>query len=514
VILTQARTWSGGGEVGARLKGWDTAQQTILRCLELNPRTRLTTFSVENRHVFPKELAHLHYQGPSDPQLALLYSQAGLYLLTSQHEGFGLTAAEAMACGCPVVATLAQGNEEFCIDGVTALTAPAGDVEQLARKCVQLQSDPQLARQLGENGRSYILRYTWGRVIDRLEREFLERGGPEIIMERPAHAISSDQAGAERVEIDDEEFRSEFHEKNTLRRSDEYPDLHLDEEPAADCTVVIPTIGDIELVSECISSCRRFVPEKSAVQFIVVDDGTRDRTAVRELRRAAVELDFLLLSNHQNLGFSASVNYGLRQARGRYVVLCNSDIVFFQPWLEALEQAFTADPNLGVLGCRLLYPDGTIQHAGVDKVPGQLRFHHTHAKQPGNLPSANQSRYVWCVTGALFAIRRQTLQKLGGLSTAYATAFEDLDYCLHAWMHGERVGYCAEVTANHLEGATRGATEAAKSTNLLWAERERAGGEYFEKKWKFLRHVENFQSLLSFGDRQPRKLSRQPVVSK
>jgi len=74
------------------------------------------------------------------------------------------------------------------------------------------------------------------------------------------------------------------------------------------------------------------------VQFVVVDDGTRDPEILQELRRASEELDFELRCNHQNLGFSASVNHGMRRARGRYVVLCNSDIAFFQPWLEAVER--------------------------------------------------------------------------------------------------------------------------------------------------------------------------------
>src|SRR5581483_6061871 len=87
-ILMQARTWSGGGKAGARLKGWDTAKDTIIRCHELNPRTTLTTFSIEPKHSFPKGLNHVHYRGPSDQQLSILYSQAGLYLLTSTHEGF------------------------------------------------------------------------------------------------------------------------------------------------------------------------------------------------------------------------------------------------------------------------------------------------------------------------------------------------------------------------------------------------------------------------------------------
>jgi GT2 family glycosyltransferase len=93
------------------------------------------------------------------------------------------------------------------------------------------------------------------------------------------------------------------------------------------------------------------------------------------------------------------------------------------------------------------------------------------------------------------------VERLGGLSTAYATAYEDLDYCLYAWANGLCVVYCAGVSAYHLEGGTRGATLEEKKTRPLWAERERAGCAYFEKKWAFLRHVEDFQALLALMNR-------------
>jgi GT2 family glycosyltransferase len=469
-ILTQARTWSGGGAAGARLKGWETARNTVLRCFQLNPRTTLTTFSMEGRPHCAAELPHSHFQSPSDHLLAKLYSHAGLYLLTSSHEGFGLTAAEAMACGCPVVATYAQGNEEFCIDGYTALLAPAGDVDQLARHCLTLQSDPALASKLAENGRRFILNYTWDRVVDRLEREFLQDDRPQSRTETPSVQI---------------------------RPSDgEYPDLQLSEEASLDCSVIIPVINDAQWVVQCVSSCRRFLPAGAAVEILVVDDGTRDRAVLEELQQASTEMGFQLLYNHQNLGFSATVNHGMRNARGRYVVLCNNDIVFFQPWLEALEKAFAADPELGILGARLLFPNGSIQHAGVDKVPGQLVWHHVYGGWPGDHPRVNESRYVWSVTGALFAVRRDVLRQLGGFSTAYSTAYEDLDYCLHAWSRGVRVGYCAALAAYHQEGGTRGATvDQKQSRPLIWSERERAGGFYFEKKWAALRDVESFEAL-------------------
>jgi GT2 family glycosyltransferase/glycosyltransferase involved in cell wall biosynthesis len=491
-ILTQARTWSGGGAAGARLKGWETARDTVVRCFGMNPHTTLTTFSMEGRPECAPFLPHSHFQAPSDAVLAQLYSEAGLYLLTSTHEGFGLTAAEAMACGCPVVATYAQGNEEFCLHGETALLAPAGDVEQLARHCLALQADPAFAAELGENGRRFIRNYTWDSVMDRLEREFLRS------------SLSASCAMDNRRMASGERQPPDAPAHGLLQTDSEYPDLELADDSTLDCTVVIPTIHDAQLVVQCIASCRRHLPSDAEVEFLVVDDGTRDPAVLEGLQRAAHELDFCLLQNHQNLGFSATVNHGMRQARGRYVLLCNNDIVFFQPWLEAIAQAFDADPHLGIAGARLLYPNGTVQHAGVDKIAGQLRWHHAFGGWPGDHPRVKSSRYVWSVTGALFAVRREALQQLGGFSTAYATAYEDLDYCLHAWTHGVRVGYCAELAAYHQEGRTRGATTDQKQTRpLIWAERERAGGIYFEKKWSALRGVESFEALLDIVPEGP-----------
>jgi GT2 family glycosyltransferase len=486
LLLTQARTWSGGGEAGARLKGWDTARDTILGCYALAPQMRLATFSMEEKPVFLPRLAHQHIQSPSDDRLAELYSQAGLYLLTSNHEGFGLTAAEAMACGCPVVATRADGNEEFCLHGETALTAPAGDADQLARHCHRLLTDPALAAELGRNGQRFIREYTWDRVVERLDREF--RSGP------PPADVRTERVVEELVHTDT--FRPET--LGQLTRG-EYSDLGLSAEPTVDCTVVIPTINDVKQVALCIDSCRRFAAPTARLQFLVVDDGTADPAVVEELGQSAKELDFELLLNRQNLGFSASVNHGMRHARGRFVLLCNNDIRFDQPWLGPLTEAFAADPYLGIVGARLRYPDGTIQHAGLDKEPGHITYYHAFHRQPEDHPPALRSRYVWCVTGALFALRRETLCRLGGFSTAYNLCYEDLDYCLHAWSKCVRVGYCPALTAQHLEGGTRGSTPAEKNTrSLLWTARERAGRDYFEMKWASLRFVQNVEMLLPY----------------
>lgn len=508
-IMTQARTWSGGVGAGNRIKGWDIALGVIHRVWARNPRTELLTFSIEESPVFPEGLPHQHFQRPSDRVLSELYSTAGLYLLTSRHEGFGLTPAEAMACGCPVVATRAHGNEEFCIDGETALTADPGDLERLTEHCLLLQNDPSFAAELAERGRRFIQEYTWDRVIDGLEREFFKRPStPEIVLHQvdsmPAsgepEATAAQSNPADRVtqimQISPEELR------RRIPLSDvEYPPLDLEGEAGCDFTLVIPTVGAAHKVMECVSSCRRHLTPGTRLEVVIVDDGCPDADSLEVLREAARDGEFELRENGQNLGFSAAVNRGLRGARGEFILVCNNDVQFDRPWVEAVREAFASDPLVGIVSPRLLYPDGwTIQHAGTEKAPGHLAYGHSHHRAAAELPEAKTSRYVWYATGALMAFRRSTLQRLGGLSTAYGLAYEDLDYCLRAWLMGIRVLYWGEFAARHQEGGTRGASdEQKKARPLVWLQREEAGRAFFHRKWAPMQNVEDLGPFLRFS---------------
>jgi GT2 family glycosyltransferase len=286
----------------------------------------------------------------------------------------------------------------------------------------------------------------------------------------------------------------------------EYPDLRLPTQTSVDWSIVIPTFGAAHLLRSCITTCREHLEPGLTAEFIVVDDGTRDPKVMEELNQLSAELGFRLLCNHQNLGFSATVNHGMRHARGRFTLLCNNDIVFQQPLLGALAAAFNSHPQAGVVGCKLIYPNGTVQHAGMDKVPGELRWSHTYHNYPSDHPAVNRGRFVWGVTGALCAFRREALQGLGGLSTAYGFAYEDLDYCLHTWSHGVRVYYCPEAVAIHDESGTLGKTRRQRKRRpLFWTQREHAGRRYFEKKWRRLRDIESFEELASLRCRRSSK---------
>lgn len=163
-VLAQARVIGGGPN---RLKDWPTTEAVLRRVAPAGGDVSAITFSPE-APLTVIGANHDHAGMPTDRELADLYRRAGVFLFASKHEGFGLPAAEAMACGCPVVATRANGNAEFCRDGETALMTDPGDVDGLVERVGQLLEDPHLARRLADNGRTQVQEYRWEHVVDRL----------------------------------------------------------------------------------------------------------------------------------------------------------------------------------------------------------------------------------------------------------------------------------------------------------------------------------------------------------
>lgn len=170
------------------LKGFRTALAVAGEVQRRNPGASLVTFGPDPGPVVPPGLVHRHVIGASDVGLRDLYRGSGVFLLASRHEGFGLPALEAMSCGCPVVSTYAQGNEEFCRDGDTCLMGRS--VDELAAAVLRLQRDPGLAADLARSAARTARAYAWDPVVDRLAAEFWPPGVPDEPHRAPAESPS------------------------------------------------------------------------------------------------------------------------------------------------------------------------------------------------------------------------------------------------------------------------------------------------------------------------------------
>lgn len=208
-----------------------------------------------------------------------------------------------------------------------------------------------------------------------------------------------------------------------------------------------------ELLARCLVSLAGTAPE---AEVVVVDDGSPARHLVSQLEPVCRELGQRLVLRDENSGFARTVNVGLRTALedGRDAVLVNQDIQFLEPgWLEALLARRDADGRpAAVVGAKLLYPNGLIQHAGLYYSRLHRGYDHRYRYGPSDLPEANEPA-IRLVSGALQLIRHHTLETVGLLDEDFILGYEDIDYGLRTFDAGLACAYEPAAWAVHHEKA-------------------------------------------------------------
>jgi GT2 family glycosyltransferase len=247
-------------------------------------------------------------------------------------------------------------------------------------------------------------------------------------------------------------------------------------------SIVIPCFNRVDRTSECWRALEPSLPEERAVEVIFVDNGSTDGTSnfLSGLRgNSAVQV----IRNAENLGFAKANNQGAAQARGEFLVFLNNDTVPLTGWLEPMIRVLENDPTAGLVGSKLLYPDGRVQHAGVivrEKIAGksQLVCDHVHRLSQQDAPWVNIQREYQAITAACLAVRREVFHHLGGFDEAFVNGYEDVDFCFRARAAGLKVIYCPKSVLVHHESSTQGRKVFDEKNAALfsarWGERIRA----------------------------------------
>lgn len=213
-------------------------------------------------------------------------------------------------------------------------------------------------------------------------------------------------------------------------------------------SIVIPTFNRLDLTQECLRGIAETAP---GADVIVADNGSTDGTREFLLaEQGAGRLRCLL--NEENLGFSRACNNAAALSDREFVLMLNNDIEPRQGWLDAMVGEFD-DPTVGIVGSRLLFPDGRIQHAGVD-FKANTETEHLFYYGAGDDPAVLTSRDIPVVTGAALMVRRSLFEALGGFDEGYWMYVEDVDLCMRAWHAGYRVRYCADSVLVHHQGSS------------------------------------------------------------
>jgi len=220
-------------------------------------------------------------------------------------------------------------------------------------------------------------------------------------------------------------------------------------------SIVIPHYNGFKLTNTCLESIFR-CGARANFEVLVVDDCSTDQSP-RQLTQWLPRIRYL--RNAQNLGFAGTCDAGLAAARGKYVVFLNNDTAVTPGWLEVLVGELDTDPQIGMVGPRLLFETERIQHCGsVVNEDGVIE--HVFRELPGNLMAANRRRIYKTLTGACLMGRRDELQALGAFDTAYHMGSEDADLCFKYTTAGRPLVYCPTSVVYHYEGVSRGRWDA------------------------------------------------------
>ncbi len=241
-------------------------------------------------------------------------------------------------------------------------------------------------------------------------------------------------------------------------------------------SIVIPSYNDFDLLKVCVESVHKTC-EKDDYEIIIVDDYCQEDNRIK-LRTLADEKTRIIF-REKNGGFAKAVNTGFREVPQHHdIVMLNSDIEAHEGWLKALQYgAYEFGENVGIVGPKLLYPDGRIQSAGSYRNTEDPEwFDHYYRFQDSNYGPANVPQYCIGITGACQYIKREFIDEIGILDEGFAFAFEDADLCLRGWEKNYRTLYFPASTLTHHESATR-----AKNKNI--GEKERQAVVYFWEKW-------------------------------
>ena len=216
-------------------------------------------------------------------------------------------------------------------------------------------------------------------------------------------------------------------------------------------SVIIPAYNNAEFTLNCLRSIA-LAGAKTSYDVIVVDDCSFDETEEVLKRCRGIRV----IHQEKNSGFIAACNAGSVRARGEYLYFLNNDTVVIAGWLDELYLTFQTNQNVGIVGSRLIYPNGQLQEAGGIIWRDGSAWNCGNLENPDN-PEFCYRRDVDYVSGASLMIPRQLFEKFGGFDSYYSPAYyEDSDLAFKLRASGWRVVYQPFSTIIHYEGISSG----------------------------------------------------------
>lgn len=253
--------------------------------------------------------------------------------------------------------------------------------------------------------------------------------------------------------------------------------------PKKKLAIIIPTRDRVDYLAPCIESIRKNLSCSQRCELIILDNRSEQAVTKQYLRFLESTGNVKILGRDEDFNWSRLNNYAVRQTDAEHLLFMNNDMVVLSEGFDEQVCGLLDRRDVGVVGARLLYEDGTMQHAGVAIGVGGIAGHVGLGDPAGHgvyAEIANLDHNVGCVTGAFLGVSRATFESVKGFDEeALKIAFNDVDFCLKVRRIGKRIVYTPSITCYHYESVSRG----YDSDDPVKAERANAEKLIVQRRW-------------------------------
>jgi GT2 family glycosyltransferase len=225
-------------------------------------------------------------------------------------------------------------------------------------------------------------------------------------------------------------------------------------------SILIPFRDHAEMTAECVAAIRKYTKDVE-YEIILLDNWSTSPEAERFTAAQANMANTKVVRIVEPFNFSRINNIGARAARHGFLLFLNNDVIVREPfWLRTMLDECLVNERVAAVGAKLVYPGGTVQHAGVVLGVGGVADHAFRgipARAPGYVMRAMATQQISAVTAACMLVRRSAFEAVGGFDEAELTvAFNDVDLCVKLTQAGWQIMYVPDAVAEHRESISRG----------------------------------------------------------